>query len=120
MVNPDSRVRHREAEEDGVRDDDRGRLLARHRLRTVLTCYGPLNLIRVLPQIAILTILTVFSSLLTGHPGRAEGRDRRLVVELRATTARSAVAADTSSASVSSPTTRFAGCKRGAARRSER
>ena len=40
MVNPDSRVRHREAEEDGVRDDDRGRLLARHRLRTVLTCYG--------------------------------------------------------------------------------
>ncbi len=72
MVNPDSRVRHREAEEDGVRDDDRGRLLARHRLRTVLTCYGPLNLIRVLPQIAILTILTVFSSLLTGHPGRAK------------------------------------------------
>ena len=72
MVNPDSRVRHREAEEEGVRDDDRGRLLARHRLRTVLTCYGPLNLIRVLPQIAILTILTAFSSLLTGHPGRAK------------------------------------------------
>ncbi len=72
MVNPDSRVRHREAEEEGVHDDDRARLLARHRLRTVLTCYGPLNLIRVLPQIAILTVATVFSSLLTGHPGRAK------------------------------------------------
>jgi GT2 family glycosyltransferase len=72
MVNPDSRVRHREAEEEGVHDDERARLLARHRLRTVLTCYGPLNLIRVLPQIAILTVATMLSSLLTGHPGRAK------------------------------------------------
>ncbi len=72
MVNPDTRVRHLETEEDGVPDDERARLLARHRLRTVLTCYGLLNLIRVLPQIAILTIATTVSSLLTGHPGRAK------------------------------------------------
>ena len=72
MVNPDTRVRHAETEEQGVRDDDRARLLARHRLRTVLTCYGVLNLIRVLPQIAILTMATTISSLLTGHPGRAK------------------------------------------------
>ncbi len=84
MVNPDTRVRHAETEEQGVRDDDRARLLARHRLRTVLTCYGVLNLIRVLPQIAILTMATTISSLLTGHPGSREERARRVVVELRA------------------------------------
>ena len=67
-----ARVRHTETEEQGVHDDDRARLLARHRLRTVLTCYGVLNLIRVLPQIAILTMATTISSLLTGHPGRAK------------------------------------------------
>ncbi len=72
MVNPDTRVRHLETEEEGVTDDDRARLLSRHRLRTVLTCYGVLNLIRVLPQIAILTVATTVSSLLTGHPGRAK------------------------------------------------
>ncbi|HMK10366.1 MAG TPA: glycosyltransferase [Acidimicrobiales bacterium] len=71
MVNPGTRVRHREAEEEGVDPDDRSRLLARHRMRTVLTCYGILNLIRVLPQIAVITVATAFSSLVTGHPGRA-------------------------------------------------
>ena len=42
MVNPDTRVRHREAEEDGSPTTTESRLLARHRLRTVLTCYGTL------------------------------------------------------------------------------
>ncbi len=71
MVNPDTRARHRQAIAETQPEEDRARLLARHRLRTVMKSYGLLHLIRVLPQIAIITMATVISSLLTGHPGRA-------------------------------------------------
>jgi GT2 family glycosyltransferase len=71
MVNPDTRARHRQAIAETQPDEERSRLLARHRLRTVMKSYGLLHLIRVVPQIAVITMATVISSLLTGHPGRA-------------------------------------------------
>ena len=47
MVNPDTRARHRQAIAETQPDEERSRLLARHRLRTVMKSYGLLHLIRV-------------------------------------------------------------------------
>lgn len=71
VVAPDARVRHREALPGRRAIDDRRRLLARHRLRTVLTCYGPFHLARVLPWAIVLTLFEAGYALVTGHVAQA-------------------------------------------------
>jgi hypothetical protein len=71
LVAPGAQVRHLEAlgRRRGV--DDRRRLQARHRLRTVLSCYSPFHLVRVLPQAAVLTLLEVVYALVVGRGRQA-------------------------------------------------
>ena len=57
MVVPAARVQHREELPARRPTSEQRRLAARHRLRSVLTCYGPFHLVRVLPQVAVLTLL---------------------------------------------------------------
>jgi len=67
VVAPGARVRHREAtvagerplvlgDADGALDERVARLQLRHRLRTVLKTYGPIHLVRVLPQLIALMV----------------------------------------------------------------
>jgi len=68
---PAAVVRHVQAS-DGPRPIANHRLQAyRHRIRTMLTCYGPVNLIRVLPQAIALAVGSIVYSLLTGRSRRA-------------------------------------------------
>lgn len=78
VVAPGARVRHREATVAGERplvlgeatgdlDERVARLQFRHRLRTVLKTYGPLHLIRVLPQLVALMVAEGGAALLGGH-----------------------------------------------------
>ncbi len=78
VVAPGARVRHREATVAGARDlvlgDASGeleervaRLRFRHRLRTVLKVYGPVHLIRVLPQLVVLMVVESIAALLGGQ-----------------------------------------------------
>ncbi|KAA0232962.1 MAG: glycosyltransferase family 2 protein [Actinobacteria bacterium] len=100
LVAPAASARHREAVGERRAGDDRRRLEFRHRLRTMLACYSPFHLLRVVPQALVLAFLEVFFSLITGrfrqardvagawwwavaHPGTIVG-DRRGVKRLRA------------------------------------
>lgn len=67
VVVPAARVRHREELSSRRPIDDRRRLFARHRLRTMLTCYGPFHLLRVLPQAALFTLVEAVYALAAGH-----------------------------------------------------
>ncbi|MEO7556047.1 MAG: glycosyltransferase family 2 protein, partial [Acidimicrobiales bacterium] len=71
VVAPDAVVRHLEAL--GQRHDvgTRRRLQSRHRLRTMLTCYGPVHLVRVLPQAMLLALVEVIYALLAGRVDHA-------------------------------------------------
>ena len=71
LVVPSAQVRHLEAL--GLRRDvdDRRRLQARHRLRTVLACYRPFHLVRVLPQAAVMTVVEGGYALVAGQPRQA-------------------------------------------------
>lgn len=71
VVAPEARVRHRESLSSRRAVDDRRRLLARHRLRSVLTCYSVLHLLRVLPWAGAVTLGEAALAVLTGHPGQA-------------------------------------------------
>jgi GT2 family glycosyltransferase len=72
VVVPAARVQHRQALDE--RPPDRpGELAARHRLRTVLTSYGRFHLLRVLPQLVLLSVLEVVNALASGR--RQHGRD---------------------------------------------
>jgi hypothetical protein len=71
VVVPAARVQHVEALGYRRRPDDRRRLLARHRLRTLLTCYGGLHLLRVLPQAAGISLVEAVYALVTGRFGHA-------------------------------------------------
>ncbi|HUF32063.1 MAG TPA: glycosyltransferase family 2 protein [Acidimicrobiales bacterium] len=71
IVVPAARVEHVEALGSRRPTDDRRRLLARHRLRTVLTCYGPFHLLRVLPQAAVFTLFEAMYASVTGHLDQA-------------------------------------------------
>ncbi|MSO85979.1 MAG: glycosyltransferase family 2 protein [Acidimicrobiia bacterium] len=51
--------------------DERRRLQARHRLHILLTCYGPLALLRTLPQIILIGFLEITYALLAGRRKRA-------------------------------------------------
>ncbi len=68
---PAAVVRHLQAS-DGPRPIPDYRLeLNRHRLRTMLTCYGRFHLLRVLPQAIVLAVGGIVFSLFTGRTQRA-------------------------------------------------
>lgn len=71
VVAPAAVVRHFEALDSRRPVGDRRRLTARHRLRTTLTCYGPLHLLRVVPQAAALAVLEAIYALLAGRVSQA-------------------------------------------------
>ncbi len=71
MIAPAARVRHLEALGDRRPVDDRRRLLARHRLRTVLVAYGPFHRWRVLPQAVLFAVIEALYALASGHPDQA-------------------------------------------------
>lgn len=71
IVAPAAVVRHQEALGDRRDVDDRRRLRARHRLRTMLTCYGPWHLARVLPQAMFLALVEVVYAALAGRMAHA-------------------------------------------------
>ncbi|MEJ7585716.1 MAG: glycosyltransferase family 2 protein, partial [Acidimicrobiales bacterium] len=71
LIVPAAAVRHLEAL--GLRrggEDDRRRLQARHRLRSVLSCYRPFHLARVLPQAIFFTVVEALYALAAGRPGQ--------------------------------------------------
>ena len=75
VVAPDARVAHVEAIRSGLRDgwkdpSDRVRrsaLAERHRVRTILTCYGGFHLARVVPQALFLSLVQSLIELLRGR-----------------------------------------------------
>ena len=68
---PAAVVRHVQAS-DGPRPIPNHRLqLDRHRIRTLLTCYGPFHLLRVVPQAVVLAAGGILYSFLTGQGRRA-------------------------------------------------
>jgi GT2 family glycosyltransferase len=71
VIAPAAVARHRDflASSRGV--DERRRLQARHRLHLLLTCYGPLALLRTLPQIILIGFLEITYALLAGRRKRA-------------------------------------------------
>jgi GT2 family glycosyltransferase len=71
VVVPAARARHRESLDDRPPAERAEALAARHRLRTVLTCYGRFHLLRVLPQLVLLTIIEVVHGLTTGQRRKA-------------------------------------------------
>ncbi|MGH9182615.1 MAG: glycosyltransferase family 2 protein, partial [Acidimicrobiales bacterium] len=71
VVVPVARIQHRESTATQVGADRRRRLLARHRVRTMLSCYGLLHLVRVLPQAWLLTLVEAAYAVATGDRGRA-------------------------------------------------
>jgi len=71
VVVPAARVQHREELQTRRGVDDRRRLFARHRLRTMLTCYGPFHLVRVLPQAALFTLIEAVYALAAGRPAQS-------------------------------------------------
>ncbi len=71
LVVPSARVRHLEALGQRRGADDRRRLQARHRVRTLLSCYRPLHLARVVPQALFFTVVEALYGLLSGHVDHA-------------------------------------------------
>jgi len=71
MVAPAAVARHLEELGERRPVDDRRQLQARHRLRTMLTCYGPFHLLRVLPQAALLALVEIVYALVAGRVGQA-------------------------------------------------
>ncbi|MDP9020529.1 MAG: glycosyltransferase, partial [Actinomycetota bacterium] len=71
VVVPAARVQHREELMSRRQVDDRRRLLARHRLRTMLVCYGPFHLLRVLPQAVVLAVLEAIYAVAAGRVSQA-------------------------------------------------
>ncbi len=70
IVAPDARVRHRDALAERAGYDGRRRLQARHRLRIVLSCYGPLGVARAVVQTVVLNIIEVVYALAAGRRQR--------------------------------------------------
>lgn len=78
VVAPSARVRHREATVEGERPlllgdasgdlpEQVARLHFRHRLRTVFKAYGPIHLLRVVPQLMVLMAVEATAALLSGR-----------------------------------------------------
>ncbi len=73
MVAPGAVAGHLEAFRERAVAADPGALTARHRIRSLLSCYAPWHLFRVVPQALLFTAIEVLASLLTGRTGRARG-----------------------------------------------
>ena len=71
LVASSAKVRHAEAFDERVTAEDRRRLLNRHRLRALLTCYGPVHLVLVLPAAIAMSLGDVLRGIVTGRPGRS-------------------------------------------------
>ena len=71
IVAPDARVRHVEALADRIPPEQRRERLIRHRVRTMLSCYGRWHLARVLPQAVVLAVAEIVYSLLIGRSSQA-------------------------------------------------
>jgi GT2 family glycosyltransferase len=71
LVVPPARVAHLEALGQRRPHDDRRRLQARHRLRTIASCYGRANRVRVLPQAAVYALIEVVYAIVVGHMHQA-------------------------------------------------
>ena len=71
VVVPAARAQHREELSARRGIDDRRRLFARHRLRTMLTCYSTFHLLRVVPQAAVLTLVEAVYALAAGQVAQA-------------------------------------------------
>jgi GT2 family glycosyltransferase len=71
VVAPAAVVRHVEDLASRRGSDDNRRLQARHRLRTVLICYSPVHLVRVLPQAIVVSFFEALYALLAGRVGHA-------------------------------------------------
>jgi GT2 family glycosyltransferase len=71
MVVPSAVVRHREGMGDRRQTDEVERLRQRHQVRTLLSVYGTMHSIRVVPQGLLYSLLRAVGSLLTGHFGRS-------------------------------------------------
>ncbi len=71
LVVPDAVARHRQAIETRNPDLDPERLAERHRLRTVLSGYGRIHLVRVIPQYALMSVLDAIVRVCTGRPHEA-------------------------------------------------
>ncbi|MGH9188134.1 MAG: glycosyltransferase family 2 protein, partial [Acidimicrobiales bacterium] len=72
LVAPSAVARHLEALGHRHDVEQRRRLQARHRLRTVLTCYRPFHLMRVLPQAALLAVVETVYALAAGRLAQAK------------------------------------------------
>lgn len=71
VVAPDAVVRHHEALGERLPVDERRRRLMRHRIRTMLVCYGPWHRLRVVPQAVFVSVLEVLYSLVVGRRRQA-------------------------------------------------
>lgn len=71
IVAPDAVVRHQRKLGERIPVETFRRLQARHRLRTMLTCYGPLHLARVLPQAMLVALVEVVYALVAGRVSHA-------------------------------------------------
>ncbi|HEX2043038.1 MAG TPA: glycosyltransferase family 2 protein [Acidimicrobiales bacterium] len=71
MVAPSARARHKEAGREATVDRHSVRLAARHRLRSVLKNYSVLHLLRVLPQVALVTVVEAVLAVFSRHYSRA-------------------------------------------------
>lgn len=67
IVAPAATIAHRMALDERRDTADRRRLVLRHRLRTMLVCYGRAHRLRVVPQAALLAVLEVLYALLFGR-----------------------------------------------------
>jgi GT2 family glycosyltransferase len=70
IVAPDARVRNRNELATRVGYDQRRRLQARHRLRIVLSCYGPLGVARAVVQTVVLNLAEILYALVAGRTKR--------------------------------------------------
>lgn len=73
IVTSGTRARHREALAESMPLALRERLAARHRLRTVLTCYGRWARWRAVATLLLITLASSVGALLTGNLSRASG-----------------------------------------------
>jgi GT2 family glycosyltransferase len=70
IVAPDAVARHRDELAQRRGHDERRRLQARHRLRVVLSCYGPVGLARAIVQTVVLNIVEVLYAIVAGRSKR--------------------------------------------------
>jgi GT2 family glycosyltransferase len=76
VTSSEARVRHREALAERLPVKLRRRLAIRHRLRVVLTSYERWHLLRVLPQLLLLSLVTMVLGVLAWKPSRAVAEAR--------------------------------------------